>query len=364
MGTLVNYIRWRGDISFKQSPFTQIDSVICGQLSYFDIGDAYVPGKRQTVAEAVNKQIALKGIDSTSLDPEDDAQEFIEAVAASKRFGNARILDYIDVFDADKDVQFAVLTLRLDDGSIIVAFRGTDDSFAGWREDFMISFTKVESQKMAYSYLSDFLKMHRNVIVCGHSKGGNLALFSTCYLSDRQLKKVKAIYLNDSPGLCEDVVSEDRVRRIDKIATMTMPADSIVGRIFEAKLSNKTIVKSKVAGPMAHSGYAWLIEDNDFVKEDEFSKISDLIHSLLEKFLANADLDRREEIVNNIFNTVKEAGYERLGDLKENGFSDLLNVFKSKIGENIASIQPKEMIANTVEEIKSKVLKSGKKDEE
>ena len=34
----------------------------------------------------------------------------------------------------DENTQFAALTYRLPDGTLYLAFRGTDDSLAGWKE--------------------------------------------------------------------------------------------------------------------------------------------------------------------------------------------------------------------------------------
>ncbi|MBR0417422.1 MAG: DUF2974 domain-containing protein [Firmicutes bacterium] len=363
MGTIVNYIRWRGDIGFSYRPLTPIDAVVLGQISYFDLRNVYVPGKRQTLGELFDRQLADGSFESTSLDPKDDAEEFLRAAAASRRFRNIRVLDYADVYRSEDDVQFAAETLRLDDGSIVVAFRGTDDTLAGWREDFMISFTKPESQIMALEYLKKVLKWHRRVYVCGHSKGGNLALYATCGLDDRQLGKVKAVFLNDSPGLCYDVVSKKQIDRIDPIATMIMPSDSVVGRIFEPELSNKIIVKSQNSAIMAHSGYSWLVEDNDFVRAESFSTGSGVVKSSLYKWLENEGLEQREKLVNNIFDILKEGGYERLSDFKEMGFSDLFGVFAKKIGKSFTSIQPKELLMNTVEDIKSKIKKTDEKEE-
>ena len=356
MGTLVNYLRWRGDISFKNCPLTPMDSVAWGQISYFYLNNVYVPGKKQKLGELYDRQLAGAGFISRSLDPPDRAEAFFRAVDAAKRFRDSVILDYTDIYEADKNIQFSAMTLRLDDRSIVVIFRGTDDSLAGWREDFMISFTMPEAQKLALEYLKKMLKWHRTVYVCGHSKGANLALYAASLLSDRELKKLKAVYLNDGPGLCEEIVSKEQVKRIDPVTTMIRPYDSVVGRIFEPELTNSIIVKTDVSGIMAHSGYSWLIEDNGFVKEESFSKASKFIHDRLDKWLKTADLEQRENIVNSSFDTLKEAGYETLGDFKENGFSELFGVFKRRIGTTLSNIQPKEILMNTVEDTKELIL--------
>ncbi len=357
MGTLANYLRWRGDLSFKTSPFTIMDELVCSAIAYFDISDVYEKGKHQTLGEVLDKQLKDGTIKSTSLDARDVAMEFIVSAALSKRFRDAIIIDYEDHYDGEEDVQFAATTLQLDDGSLIVCFRGTDNSLSGWREDMMISFTKPKAQEMAREYLVRNLKLFKKVYVCGHSKGANLALYAAAFLTDKQLEKVKAVYINDGPGLCEDVVSKEQIQRIDSLACLVLPEDSVVGRIFEPELSNKIIVKSVNSGLMAHSIYSWKIEDNALVKSEGFSKSSDFINDSLNKYLDGKGLDERKEIVDRIFDVLKESGYERLSDFKENGLSDLIGFYTKKLGEGISSIKPKELLMSSVETIKSKIVK-------
>ena len=355
MGVLANYLRWRGDLSFKKAPFTILDEMVCAGIAYFDISDVYTQGK--TLGELLDMQLKKGSIKSTSLDAKDVATEFIVNVALSNRFRSARVIDYEDHYNSDDDVQFAATTLKLDDGTIVVAFRGTDNSLAGWREDFMISFTKPKAQEMALKYLQRNLRWYKKIYVCGHSKGSNLALYAACFLSDKELARVKAVYLNDGPGLCEEVVSKDQVKRIDSITTVIVPEDSVVGRIFEPDLSKKIIVESVNTGLYAHSIYSWKITDNELVRAKDFSKASTFIKNSLDKWLEGKDLEFRKEAVDKIFGIAKESGYERLSDFKEKGLSELLTVFAKKLGSGISNINPKELLLDQVENIKSKIVK-------
>ena len=42
MGTLFDYLNWRGDLSFSQAPINEVDSLIFSLLSYLDF-DGIVP---------------------------------------------------------------------------------------------------------------------------------------------------------------------------------------------------------------------------------------------------------------------------------------------------------------------------------
>ena len=358
MGTMTNYVRWRGDLSFRERAMTDLDQMVISGIAYFALDDVYVPGKRQRLGDLLSKQIENDTLKSTSLDPKETAEEFIKAVAASRRFGDAVVLDYTSVYDAGEEVQFAATTLKLDDGTVSIGFRGTDESLAGWREDMMISFTSPPAQKMALDHLCDALKKYRGVYVSGHSKGGNLAMYAVCLLPDSLFGRVKAVHLHDSPGLCNEIIPIELERRIDGIATMILPEDSVVGRIFEPEISRKIIVKSSYSGPMAHSIYSWQAEDNALVTADGFSAFSNRINEWLDKFLANRSLEERKALVDQIFDFLKDGGYETLSELKANAIPDIASSIVKKVEAGISGIKPKELISDSVEAIRSKILKS------
>ena len=39
MGNVMDYLEWRGDLTFEQSPFNDVDNVILAQLAYVDFRD-------------------------------------------------------------------------------------------------------------------------------------------------------------------------------------------------------------------------------------------------------------------------------------------------------------------------------------
>ena len=355
MDILADYLYWRGDLSFRERPFTIFDQMVCSAIAYFDIGDVYDPHKRQTLGKMLDLQQEKEGTQSTALDHRNTEKEFLKAIMGSKRFRNAVVTDYEDYYSSEDDVQFAAITLRLDDGCVVVAFRGTDGTLAGWREDFMITFTRPKAQELALQYLIRNLKWNTKVYVCGHSKGGNLAFYAACSLNDKQLERVKAVYINDGPGLCEDVISKEQMHRIDGITTVIMPEDSVFGRIFEPPFTNKLIVKSVNSGVMAHSIYSWRIEKNDFVLAKGFSKSSDMVNNTLNKMLEAQDLETRKATVDKFFGLMKESGYERLSDFRDNGFRDLLSMIAKFLGTELQDFRPREAIRNQVENFVSKI---------
>ena len=76
-----------------------------------------------------------------------------------------------------------------------LAFRGTDSTLAGWKEDFQISVARTGAQELAYEYAEKHLTGKQKWYIGGHSKGGNLALYAACMLSPEQWDKVERMYL-------------------------------------------------------------------------------------------------------------------------------------------------------------------------
>ena len=73
--------------------------------------------------------------------------------------------------DEETQTQFSALTMLLPDGSAYVAFRGTDDTIVGWKEDFNMAFTpEIPAQKYAAEYLRQVSAAlpFRPLLVGGH----------------------------------------------------------------------------------------------------------------------------------------------------------------------------------------------------
>ena len=99
---------------------------------------------------------------------------------------------YQSVFDETQEIQFAAVTMQLPDGSLFLAFRGTDSSIIGWKEDMKLTYLdEVPSQNLAWKYARDIYERYcvrkglfrrRQQLAVplylgGHSKGGNLAMY-------------------------------------------------------------------------------------------------------------------------------------------------------------------------------------------
>ena len=264
----------------------------------------------------------------------------IRALALSGRFGNAVIEDYRSEYDPGDHFQFAVTMLRLDSGIHIVTFRGSDDSTAGWKEDFLISFTKTMAQRRALAYLMDVIpdrgaagaadpskpKIYfgpgaepkpraDSFIICGHSKGGNLALYACPQLTDNQLSHVRHIYICDAPGLSPDEFPDIHPERIDAITTNILPEYSIFGRLFEPALNNTEIVRSTADGVLQHAPESWIVTPGGGPSiAGKFDVSSGWINDTMEQWLESVSSEDRLAFVNQLFGTIEADGCSKMTD--------------------------------------------------
>ena len=205
MADLFDYLLWRGDLSFAQVPPNAVDALIFSALSYIRFG--------ADVESSPNTLILLSKAfeDLTSLpDFEDRIRvkkdlELLEAVSQSPRFSNCKIYQYRDILIREEETQFAAITFLLDDGSAFLAFRGTDYTLTGWKEDFNMSFQDtIPAQRLALEYTLEISQNHLMPLrLGGHSKGGNLSMFAAIHAPEVLRKRILGVYNHDGPGFRE-----------------------------------------------------------------------------------------------------------------------------------------------------------------
>ena len=119
------------------------------------------------------------------------APYLLREAAATKRFGSLILTNYVDYVDGGKEEQFAAFHVRIDNRLTYIAFRGTDDTLVGWKEDFNMSFlSPVPSQKDAVRYIDTTVQRSEGkLILGGHSKGGNLAVYASVFARPSVKKK-------------------------------------------------------------------------------------------------------------------------------------------------------------------------------
>ena len=157
---ILTYLQWRGDLTFSQSSFCQIDSLILCCLSYLN-WDGIAAGR--ALSESVSLQDAIA---QWNAKPEEQQitrspldRTLLELLSESARFRDVRLFRYEAVFSERRQQQFSAVSFLLGKSTVYAAFRGTDNTLTGWREDFNMSFlSETPSQQAASAYLRSLLE--------------------------------------------------------------------------------------------------------------------------------------------------------------------------------------------------------------
>lgn len=200
---------------------------------------------------------------------EEPGLDLLAAVAASPRFRDVRVMGYVDATDPQAEKQFAAMTFRLTEDLSYVAFRGTDASLVGWKEDFNLAYRcPVPSQVEAAHYLADAAaRVGGDLLVGGHSKGGNLAVYAAATAPRDASGRVTRIFSHDGPGFLAEFLATEDYRRVEGRVEKTLPQSSVVGMLLEQQEGYR-VVRSNRAMIWQHDPFSWVVEGCDLVTLD------------------------------------------------------------------------------------------------
>ena len=333
MDTIQDYLKWYGQLSFKEKPLSEVDNFILCKLVYVILTDINIDTPRK-FNEVIKELKETTGIHGAFYGRE----SWVEQAVETKRFGEMILSNHVDVLDVALSAQFAAMTFELTDDLRFVAYRGTDDTMAGWKEDFMISFTETEAQKHATRYLQNAIDGKHRIVVAGHSKGANLALYATTHIEDELLDQVDFIYLNDGPGLCPEVCDKACVSKIKDKALRFIPEYSIFGKLFEETEIPVKIVKSMDEGVMQHEIFTWCVDHGEPECATGNTPGSIFINQVLTQWIESVNNEKRTSFINDLFNGIDKAGIKTTTQVAKKGpfaiekiLIEMLNLDKSTV---------------------------------
>jgi hypothetical protein len=272
VGTLYDYLNWRGDLSFQEAPLNDVDNLIFSLISYLDFKGIVPETQSESaipVRAAVNAMLArnpdIKKFTMGVMVPK-EILTLARAIKDTRRFRNVEIRAHVNVIDTEKETQFSATTFFPGNGSMMVTFRGTDDTIIGWKENFNMSFLPVvPAQKSAVEYLNDAARYFDGPIyVNGHSKGGNLAVYAAVCCNDDVKKRIIQVWNNDGPGFRKDLLKSEQYLEMRPNIRTLVPQTAVIGMLLEHD-ENYTVIKSAQAGLMQHNGLTWEVMGGSFI---------------------------------------------------------------------------------------------------
>lgn len=321
---MFEYVKKYGEYTFEEKKFNEVDNVILSQISYLTLdgivfGFGHRPVSLSKTARLLEKQVNKKKTKIVAHFCKKIYKLLLE-MKDTPRYRDVMLYNYIKVVDSYK--QFGAVTLKLPDKSIYVSFEGTNSAISGWYEDARMTYSyPVPAQELAANYLRRTVRfIDRKVMVGGHSKGGNLAVYAALEAPLYLRKKIVKVFNNDGPGVPIHIFNTKRHRDLLPKIQKIVPNESVVG-MFLYHSEDLTIIKSKRKRVLQHDSFNWMIDEVSFTRGD-LSTFSKSVSFKTNEWLNRLSKEKRKQCVVEFFNAFDSSNIVET--------NQLLSISKSK----------------------------------
>jgi len=337
MPNINNYIEKYKNISFRRRGLTPLDVMAINEISYVALSEVVSKefdfGKACGIKDILNyyneheKELKTNNILFPS-----KRVKLLRLMANSRRFRDIELCAYREELDILNEVQFCACIVKVPFVADFITFRGTDDNVVSWKEDFKMSYlSKIPAQKLACKYLKEALdNLNGSFILTGHSKGGNLAVYSAACVDESLRERIERIYTYDAPGVHESVVESEGYRAIKSKVIAYVPEDTVVGVLLETDVQT-VVIKSKLFGVMQHIVYNWQIKGHDFDKAKKRTDGSILFEKALKQWMKNYT---EEEL-----KVICDVAFDLFADIKIVSFLEFKDEFHKKVSDLIKAVK-------------------------
>ncbi len=361
MANLIDYIEWRGDLDFYKDPLNLIDCVCYSQLAIINLSglfnDCSIKLSKLFDCYADNGRIEK----SLGAIVPYDINFLFKKMACCTRFKDTIACGYVYESDLNKKTQFSAVTFDNDLYRLIV-FSGTDDTIVGWEENFtLLNERPTYAQTQAVKYLKEHADFDGEVFVLGHSKGGNLALYSFLHSDLKTASKINKCICIDGPGLKDSDFDCPVFKTYSNKTLSILPESSIIGRLFSHR-ENEIIVKSSQTGMFQHDCLSWQVICNRFVTAEKLSTLSQKIEILIKDIISKMDMSAKYVFVSTLFKMLYASDSLTLSDLETKRASlltsyvklnkDEKKVFNSVMAQLIKDSSVRKMFVNDLKQLR------------
>lgn len=313
--------------TMNEKAFNAVDSLILSQVSSYLYDD--LVGNLHNLKPTIYFKDLLKAeyfekMFCSFIKPKKNKQ-LLFALAASPRFRDIGINYHVNMIDSDEEKQFSATTFIINDEFAYIGFRGTDTTVIGWKEDFNMAFiSPIPSQLEGVKYINKVSKLiPHKLYIGGHSKGGNIAVYSAMFCNDIIKPRIEAVYSHDGPGFREDVIESKKFQLIKNKVHKTIPYSSLVGILLANHEQYYVVKSSGVGGFMQHDPFLWEVLDDDFVYLDELSSKSKYINKTLNSWLSKISDEKRKQFIDTLFDILNSTKSETITDIASNWKTNL-----------------------------------------
>ena len=307
--------------TFAESPFNPVDSLVFATLAYLNYETAPCMPASPDGSVLLHDVVMLsdwKALTASSwMEDAKDTRAFLHVLSASRRMRDVRVSFYANEVSEAVEKQFSAVTLAFptaDGETAYLAFRGTDGSFAGWKEDFNLCFKSViPSQRAATAYASGVASAFGGPLVLGgHSKGGNLAEYAALTVDEGAFSRLAGVYNHDGPSFLDDPSPRIDDARFAALLHKTVPESSAFGMILERRADYRVVVSSALS-VFQHEPFTWQTDGDDFLYQDALNPSAVFFDEALDTWLRSKTPEERERFIDAIYELFAATEAELVG---------------------------------------------------
>lgn len=302
---VIEYIEKYGELNFNDKPINDVDKLIFANLSYVDYVDIIANNdkNKKRVEDVANEFFYKKYHDKKNIIAIKGGIKLLKLISNTERYKDLLLYNYVHIVDDEQ--QFSAITIEINPHLVYISFEGTDEMISGWKEDFKLSYQfLVASHKSAIKYLNKFFTFKNyDIIVGGHSKGGNLSLIGGIYSNFLVRHKIKEIYSYDGPGLLKEQLNSYKYKRVSKKYKHIVPNNSLIGMMLYSK--EHFVIKTNYVGLLSHYALNWQVDESNFIK-DELLNCSVNLSNNLSKWIEKYNYKQKMQFVDEMFDVFKK----------------------------------------------------------
>ncbi len=328
MPNILDHVKQIGALSLEERAFDALDALILSQLVYLPM-EGHVDLENDSTIAAAWEYLC----DHVDVDAMDRFQQkrwkLYEACAEVPRYCHWVVCDYVNTIDDEREMQFCACTYRLPDGLSVIAYCGTDLSVAGWKEDLNMSFMTVPSQREAAEYITRAAgRTGDALILCGHSKGGNLSVYAASTTDPSTRERIRRVYTFDGPGVDTATLSSFGHQLVADRIESYIPQSSIVGMLLGYH-PVYTVVEAQSAGILQHDAMTWQVKDGAFVTVAGVDLTGKMTDDTLHAWLKEMDMEERRLLVDTVCQVVDAAHAEWITDITSDWFDSAVRMLEA-----------------------------------
>ncbi len=328
MQNILGYLEEYGNRDFDKKEFGDVDSLVLAQLSYLKL-DGYVPDEGHI---SLRQLAAVPGIDGIFGDHIYGKlnRELFERATDCRRFKDIRVSHYVSIINKELETQFCAVTFDLPEGITYVAYRGTDETMVGWKEDFNLTYMKeIPAQRLAVEYLTDAAeRIKGKFYVGGHSKGGHLSIYASMHALGVIQDRLIRIYSMDGPGFMKEMLAREGYERIRDRICKYLPQSSMIGMLQERD-DNYVVIKSTGVGLLQHNLYTWLTEDGELIPEPELKDKAKVRDQVINDWIEGLTPESRQRFVDTLYEIISACDAETRGEFLKNFVKNSMQIINT-----------------------------------